>query len=428
MNRIRPVWMGVLLSLGLLLAACGGAEDADDTVEDASGATDDAAAGQEATEAEEPTEPADEATDDATEQATEGPESEAGNDDGAAVNGEWLAGADEEWEEILLAGQEEGSVVVAGFPFLAEPMAEAFERDTGIQLDWLGGDGSENSARLEQEARAGSVTIDILLGGGRELQTLLPDDLLEPIAPQIILPGAQEGPQWRDGEHHWYDTDEQFLFQGAGYVFGWVVVNADEIDPSEIQVWEDLLKPEFQGQIIAYDPTTNGPGQGATGFMGARRGPEFLEELYIGQEVEFVQDNNQLIETVARGTRPIGLYAIQSSVERFRSEGFNLEVVLPEDDPGYITSGFGVLKQAVGVPHPNAAQVFINWYASQPGQQVYQDTLLETSNRSDLDDSALPPYVIPQEGVEYFDDNTEEFYTNERQVFIEEVTELLGGR
>ncbi|MEX2375206.1 MAG: ABC transporter substrate-binding protein [Dehalococcoidia bacterium] len=340
----------------------------------------------------------------------------------------WDAGAPEEWAEVLQACQEdEGTVVVAGFPFLADAMAEGFEADTGVALEWLGGDGSANSARFEQEARADNLTIDILLGGGRELQTLLPEGLLEPVKPQMILPSVQDGPWWRDGTRHWYDTEQQYLFQGAGWVFGYVTVNADEIDPDSITVWDDLLKPEFEGQIIAYDPSTNGPGQGATGFMGARRGSDYLEELYIGQDVEFVQDNDQLIEAVARGTNPIGLYVIQSSIERFK-EDFNLEVILPTDDPGYITSGFSVLKQATGAPHPNCAQVYINWYASPSGQTIYQNVMSAASNRVDIDKSGLPEYVIPQEGVEYFDDNTEEFYTGERQEYIEEVTELLGGR
>jgi ABC-type Fe3+ transport system substrate-binding protein len=358
----------------------------------------------------------------------EGDNAQAAAPSGGSESGcDWDADAPSEWADILEAGQEEGSVVVAGFPYLAEPMAEAFKRDTGIDLEYIGGDGSANSARFEQEARAGNMTIDILLGGGRELQTLLPEGLLEPVKPQMILPSVQDGDQWRGGAKKWYDGDGEYLFQGAGYVFGWIVVNADEVEPDSIKVWDDLLKPEFKGQIIAYDPTTNGPGQGATGFMGSQRGAEYLEDLYIGQDVEFVQDNDQLIESVARGTNPIGLFAIQSSVERYKKD-FNLEVVLPEDDPGYITSGFSVLKQAEGSPHPNAAQVFINWYASCAGAQVYQDTLRETSNRTDIDQSKLPEYVIPQEGVEYFDDNTEEFYTGERQKYIAEVTELLGGR
>ena len=68
------------------------------------------------------------------------------------------------------------------------------------------------------------------------------------------------------------------------------------------------------------------------------------------------------------------------------------------------------------------------WYASVPGQQVYQDVLLETSNRLDVDRSALPEYVIPQDGVEYFDDSTEEFRLTGRRQAVDAIVEMLGGQ
>ena len=72
----------------------------------------------------------------------------------------WDAGAPPEWADILAAGQEEGVVVVGGFPFLEEPMEEAFERDTGIRLEYVGGDGADISARFAQEAQSGNMTMD----------------------------------------------------------------------------------------------------------------------------------------------------------------------------------------------------------------------------------------------------------------------------
>src|SRR4051794_26749444 len=66
---------------------------------------------------------------------------------GSGSGSGWDADAPAEWEDILAAGQKEGSVVVAGFPSHAEPMAKAFKRDTGIDLEFIGGDGSANSAR-----------------------------------------------------------------------------------------------------------------------------------------------------------------------------------------------------------------------------------------------------------------------------------------
>jgi ABC-type Fe3+ transport system substrate-binding protein len=413
MNRRALVRMiALLLALSLVAVACGD-DDADDAAPADDPATDDPAADEE-DDAEEPDAEDGEADD-----------AEAGDD----AEDDWQAGGGEEWEAVLEAGREEGTVTVAGFPFLADAMAEAFERDTGIALEWVGGSGAENSARMEQEAQAGDLTIDLLLGGGGELITLKPEGLLEPLAPQLILPGVTDGENWEDGQLTWYDDEEQYLLVTAQYIFGWPIVNADEIDPSEIQTWDDLLKPEFEGQIAAYDPTSPGPGQGATGFMVSELGLDYLEELFIGQDVTFTTDNSQLVEWVARGTYPIALFSIQSQVERFKAEGFNIEALLPEDAPGYISSGFSVAKQAVGVPNPNAAQVFLNWYASKPGQEVYEEIMLEASGRSDVEVEAVPDYVRPQPDVEYFrGDLDEEFYTETRQEAIQELTELLGGR
>ena len=69
----------------------------------------------------------------------------------------------------MAAAQAEGQVTVAAFPALAEKMSAAFKRDTGIQLNFLSGGTSEQSARMEAEARAKNLTIDVLIGGGREL-------------------------------------------------------------------------------------------------------------------------------------------------------------------------------------------------------------------------------------------------------------------
>lgn len=342
----------------------------------------------------------------------------------------WDAGAPPEWEQVLAAAREEGSVVVGGFPFLAEPMAAAFERDTGITLDWLGGGGGEISARLEQETRAGNLTIDLILGGGGELETLYPEGLLVPLRDQLILPSVQDGPWWRDGVRQWYDDEETYLLETAGWVFGYVLVNADIIDPASIQTWDDLLtNPEFTGQIISHDPLAIGPGQGGTvGLAKGGLGIEYFVELFETQEVEFTEDNTQVVELVARGTHPIALFSLQSQIERFRAEGFNLEVVRPEPVPGYLTSGFSVIKGGIDPPHPNAAQVFLNWFASPNGQEVYQGVMLEASNRVDIDKSEIPWYVVPEEGRTYFEDSYADFRLNERPQLIAALTEALGGR
>src|SRR5215467_551126 len=345
---------------------------------------------------------------------------------GSATAAGWQDGASAEWERVLAAARAEGSVTVAGFPLLEEKMSAAFKRDTGIAMNFLASNTAEQSARLEAEARARNLTIDILLGGGRELGPMMRDGLLEPVAPQLLLPGVAPK-NFRRGKLKWMDSSGQYLLQGAEYVFGWLVVNKDRIDLNTVKTWKDLLDPKFRGRIASYDLRTPGPGQGSSAWIYNTFGIDYIKAFFLDQQVKFTTDNRQLVEMVARGTMPIAFGTIQNEVERFRKAGFsNLAVVFPEDVPGYLTGGFSVLKQAKGVPHRNAATVFINWYMSRPGQEVYESVMLETSRRNDLN-TGLPDYLVPRAGIKYYEAFNENEYFS-RYAVVKLITDALGNR
>lgn len=355
---------------------------------------------------------------------TAAPEEVPATEAAAAEGSDWQAGAGAEWEEVMEAAQEEGTVVVAGFPFLADPMTEAFTRDTGIELQWLGGTGAELSARLAQEAAADNVTIDLQLGVGSDPWTLYPQGYLQELGPQLLLPGVTDEANWRGGEIRYMDPEGAYFIQPAEYVHGWAIVNTDIVGADELQEWEDLLDPKWRGKIASGDPTVPGPGQGAANFLQVEFGIDFVTELFEQQEIEYTQDPNQLVEWAARGTHPIILGAIQSNVERFRGEGFPLEPVLP----GYLTGGFSPVKQVQGVPHPNAATVFLNWYLSAPGQEVYSSVVGERSLRTDVTVPSVPEYVDPQ-SYPYLDFNGYEwdYYVNQRRELLDVLVEALEG-
>ena len=338
----------------------------------------------------------------------------------------WQDGAPAEWRKILAAAQAEGQATIAAFPALADKMSAAFKRDTGIALNFLSSSVSEQSARLEAEARAKNLTIDVMLGGGRELRPMMREGFLEPVKPQLILPGVAPK-NFREGKIKWMDNSGQYLLQGSEYVFGWLLVNKDQVDPASIKSWKDLLDPKYKGKIASDDLRTPGPGQGSSAWIYNVFGIDYIKALFIDQQVAFTSDNRLLVENVVRGITPIAFGAIQTVVERFRREGFtNLAIVLPGDAPGYLTGGFSVLKQAKGVPHPNAAQVFINWYVSRPGQEVYESVMLETSRRVDIH-TGLPDYLVPKPEINYYEAYNEEVYFS-RDAVVKLVTAALGNR
>src|SRR5581483_7769905 len=81
-----------------------------------------------------------------------------------------------------------------------------------------------------------------------------------------------------------------------------------------------------------------------------------------------------------------------------------------QDGPGAVLGGSSVVSEPKLAPHPNATAVFLNWYASQPGQQVFSTVWKTPSNRTDVHVDGIPDYVTPKPGVQYVDQYQEKWY------------------
>src|SRR5262245_52807533 len=80
------------------------------------------------------------------------------------------------WEELLAAGRKEGTLAVIGpvNPEARRLLTEEFEKDTGIKLSYEGLEPNMVPPRIEREAAASKITVDVLIGGSTELRTLMP--------------------------------------------------------------------------------------------------------------------------------------------------------------------------------------------------------------------------------------------------------------
>ena len=63
---------------------------------------------------------------------------------------------------------------------------------------------------------------------------------------------------------------------------------------------------------------------------------------------------------------------------------------------------------------------------SQPGQEVYESVMLETSMRTDLN-TGLPDYLVPRQGVKYYEAFNENEYFSRNDV-VKLITDALGNR
>jgi ABC-type Fe3+ transport system substrate-binding protein len=338
--------------------------------------------------------------------------------------------AQERWEKVVAEAKKEGKVVVSGPPVsgFRQGLVDGYRKAFGISLEYLGLPSGEVSVRMEREAAAGRASIDANIGGASSgIVSDIPKGLIEPIADKLFLAEVTNPKMWQKGKIKWVDNQQRYLLQTSEWVMTDLILNKDKANPNAVGVWADLLKPEWKGKIASYDPRRGGPGNAVARYLLHHFGEEFVVKLYKDQNVVFTQDLRQLVEWVARGTHPVALAPVQVMIELFRKEGFPIVRHFPKDVPGSLVGGYSTLTLVKGAPHPNAAIVFVNWFASKEGQEIYARELLEPSRRTDVRQEMVPDYVLPKPGVDYkLDQYSEDWIGNIAPKLQKRLAEALG--
>jgi ABC-type Fe3+ transport system substrate-binding protein len=340
------------------------------------------------------------------------------------------------WAELQKKAKEEGQLVLSGppFPGLRTALTNAFSERYGITLSYLGMNSGEIITRVDTESKANKVSIDANLGGTSTCWAMSARGEIENMNGKLIDPEILRPSVWRLGKPKLNEAgpttgagaDFRCSLQTAEWVMTDLFANTGIIKTNEIVSWKDLLKPGYRGKIAAFDPRRSGPGQTPVGYLAALFGNDFVRDLYVGQQVKLTADNRQLAEWVARGEYPIGIGLVQFAVELYRKQGLPIERIFPKDGEGSLTGGFSVVMLIKNPPHPNAAQLFVNWFASKEAQTIYEAQMMETSLRNDIAGVEVPSYVRPKEGMAYpVDDYSYAHYANIRQPAIEKLQQEL---
>ncbi len=89
--------------------------------------------------------------------------------------------------------------------------------------------------------------------------------------------------------------------------------------------------------------------------------------------------------------------------------------------------GNGLVAMFKDAPHPNAAQLAVNWLASREGLEVYARASGWATTRNDIDEASfVPPESIPAPGVNYFDLSGWEFTMTTKKKVRLRLKEMLG--
>jgi iron(III) transport system substrate-binding protein len=236
-----------------------------------------------------------------------------------------------------------------------------------------------------------------------------------------------DGSKWKKGKLWFSDPEDQYILRLANSVTTMFHINTNEVKPGELRSVKDLLHPKWKGRIALQDPTIAGSGSNQAAHLYLQHGEDFFKQLYIEQKPMISRDTRQLTDGLARGVYPITLGAEDAEVEKLRGEGIPLALLDNLSDLyREVSAGFGQVAMVSDAPHPNAAKVFVNWIASKEGSEVYARAMGVAPTRNDIDESFLPPQIIPRAGVEYFDTFDWDFTVTKKEKARLRIKELLA--
>lgn len=337
-------------------------------------------------------------------------------------------GRETEWSRLVADARREGKVVVMGSadPVVRTELPGTFKAKFGVSLEYLGGRGGDNLARLRMERRAGAYTVDAVMAGMTNMVDYYYEGLLAPLQPALILPDVLDPTKWKKKKLWFVDPEERYVLRLYNYLAsGLLYVNRQHVRPERFKSVQELLDPEWKGRISSLDPRVSGPGQAEATRFYLQLGEEFVRGLYIGQRPVFSRDKRQVVDWLARGVYPVSISAETEFVVELKKQGFPVDMIALPDAPGTLTAGNGLLALMNRAPHSSAARLFVNWIASREGLELLGRARQKPTTRSDIDESYTVPWEVPKAGVRYFDLHSWEFTTQMRDKVNERIKSLL---
>lgn len=290
------------------------------------------------------------------------------------ATGEPGNGTEAPTNDLVSAASDEGEVTF--YSSLPEEknaiLAAAFEDEYDITVNSVRAGSLKILQRLYEELQAGQPQADVF-------HSLYPPGFFQlKDEGHLATYASPEFDAYPDG---FVDADDKW---GTLRVVGNVIAyNTDALgDLAPPEIWEDLLKPEYQGHLASADPT-----YGGTQFMQyymwkEKYGDDFLTQLGQ-QDVQMVDSHGALSSLIISGERPIAIEMndYQAWSDKYLDDA-PVEYVYPAENVLVVPGSVSVLEEA---QHPNAGRLFLDFLLSAEGQKVIQEEVGAYSARDDAE-------------------------------------------
>ena len=138
--------------------------------------------------------------------------------------------------------------------------------------------------------------------------------------------------------------------------------------------WDDLLKPEFKGEIIMAHPATSGTAYTVLATLVQLKGDDqvwdYLDKLNVNMS-QYTKSGSAAPNAVAIGEAAIALTFSHDALQ-LTPEGYHIELSFPTDGTGYEVGAMALIKGGKANEQENAKK-FIDWMTSKAGQGCYAE-------------------------------------------------------
>jgi iron(III) transport system substrate-binding protein len=340
---------------------------------------------------------------------------------------------DMEWEKTIAAARAEGQVIIIGptGADLREAYTAGFQKKyPGIQVEYNGMAGARVGPKLINELTAGIYANDLIFAGTiTAIESLIPANAVVPIQPFLVGPDNYDPSKWKGNKFEFSDKAEKYNYVHGNRVQVAFVYNRNMVPAGKIKSWKDFLRPEWKGKIAMLHPRLAGASQGWATFWYIKEslgfGKNFISRLFSTQDIFMSNDQRQLLDSVARGRYPLAIGASGTLAFEMKNKGLPIEIFgsAALQEGGVLSAGSATLMIPRNPPHPNAAKLYLNYFLSREGQQIWSKASSLSSRRVDVSQDHIPDVFVPREGVTYLQDYKESFVTLRDEVvaFLETV-------
>lgn len=263
-------------------------------------------------------------------------------------------GADRE-QRLLERARKEGTVVVytSLAPTESTPLAQAFEKKSGVKVELWRAISEKVVQRAVTEARARRFAVDVVETNGPEMEMMAREKLFA----EFHSPYLADLPASAIPLHRLWIPDRLNFFVVA---YNTAKVRRDELPRS----YEGFLDPKWKGRIgieatdAEWMATLVKKWGEEAGLARFRKLAEMKPEVRKGHIL--------LAQLVAAGEIPVGLTIYNSNAESLKRKGAPIDWV-PIPPVVARPQGIAVARNA---PHPHAALAFVDFVLSPEGQEL----------------------------------------------------------